>query len=285
LTQRQGHRLLLAAFFPDFTVRELGLVNLIAPAQVARRVLDLAAATRPPNVIECYLEAPLTSAFAFLSPSMVDGSRVLDLGCGAGHFTRAMTVAGASAIGVDANYEIVQLARTFASPGLVQFNVGSVESLPYRDASFDAALSISVLQYVDWRTAIRDCRRVLTAGGRACFVEHLAGHPLAQAYRKLRRSLVPYDPGLTPRRHITAEELTEFRTVFREVQIAFYHVSTPLLLVSDALRGARPERFSRRFSGSAQRIFDALSRLDRKLVDASSGASHFAWLVEIQCVK
>jgi ubiquinone/menaquinone biosynthesis C-methylase UbiE len=93
------------------------------------------------------------------------GDRLLDVGCGGGLLLRDALATGARANGVDHSEEMVALARERA-PGADAVR-GSAERLPFDDASFSAVAMALVFFFLsDPVRALRECRRVLRAGGR-----------------------------------------------------------------------------------------------------------------------
>jgi ubiquinone/menaquinone biosynthesis C-methylase UbiE len=110
------------------------------------------------------------------------GDRVLDLGCGTGHLSRALVDRGASVVGVDSSAEMVAQARERDGDvqGL-QFVHGDARDLV--DAvgadsvdSFDAVFSNAALHWVpgpDHDAVLDGVRRVLKPGG--AFVAELGG--------------------------------------------------------------------------------------------------------------
>jgi arsenite methyltransferase len=99
------------------------------------------------------------------------GERVLDVGCGPGFYVAELLEdAGAegSAVGVDASPSMLALAakRCEHLPN-ASFAEGSATALPVPDGSFDAAISVQVLEYVeDVPAALGELRRALRPGGR-----------------------------------------------------------------------------------------------------------------------
>jgi SAM-dependent methyltransferase len=104
----------------------------------------------------------VTRAFA---PGVFDratGARVLDAGCGTGR-NLVDLAAGGPAVGVDVSLRALGFARRRGAAPLV---CASVEALPFRTASFTAALSRDVLYMVpDDARAAREIARVLGPGG------------------------------------------------------------------------------------------------------------------------
>jgi ubiquinone/menaquinone biosynthesis C-methylase UbiE len=93
--------------------------------------------------------------------------RVLDCGCGAGEYVRALLARDADAWGVE--FDEKKLAAGAAGdPELAaRLSVGDLESLAFPDESFDLALLNEVLEHVpDDAAALAEVCRVLRPGGR-----------------------------------------------------------------------------------------------------------------------
>jgi SAM-dependent methyltransferase len=103
--------------------------------------------------------------------------RVLDVGCGEGQVARVAAALGLGTVGIDPAWAQVSVA---ASRGGAPVTVlqGGAATLPFRDASFDAAVACLVFEHiVDVDAAIAEVARVLRPGGRFLF---LLNHPLLQ---------------------------------------------------------------------------------------------------------
>lgn len=97
------------------------------------------------------------------------GDRVLDWGCGNGHFSLFLESLGASVTGY--SFE----PRPRVMEGATQFEFvpgtdGDPRRLPFADANFDAAIGVGVLEHVwelggDERASLRELARVLKPGG------------------------------------------------------------------------------------------------------------------------
>jgi len=79
------------------------------------------------------------------------GLRVLDAGCGNGGISIAFTNSGAIVEGVDVEEDLIAIARTEATNvgSSVHFTCYDGITLPFPDNSFDAVISVSVLEHVD----------------------------------------------------------------------------------------------------------------------------------------
>jgi ubiquinone/menaquinone biosynthesis C-methylase UbiE len=112
---------------------------------------------------------------------LVSGQVVLDLGCGPGDASEALTRTGAIAIGLD--YSTGMLAHAKTQPLLRGRLVrGDAGRLPFRTSSFDKILCAnSFHHYPDHLEALREMRRVLKPGGLLVLVDPRRDHPLGWA--------------------------------------------------------------------------------------------------------
>ncbi len=93
--------------------------------------------------------------------------RVLDAGCGAGHFTELWREHSRIpvAVGLDSAIEALRVSRR---RGVLRLAAGSVADLPFRGAVFDALYCADVLQHLEAPAAVRtlgEFARVLRRGG------------------------------------------------------------------------------------------------------------------------
>jgi len=91
--------------------------------------------------------------------------RVLDCGCGAGEYVRALLARGADAFGVEFDAQKIEAGQ--AGELAARIRIGDLEALAFPDASFDVALLNEVLEHVpDDAAALAEVRRVLRPDGR-----------------------------------------------------------------------------------------------------------------------
>ena len=108
--------------------------------------------------------------------ALVSGEHVLDAGCGTGLLLEQEALAvgvDGRAEGLDYSDDMLAHARArCADLPQVGLNQGSVESLPFDDASFDALSCTQCLLYVDnLDRALAELYRVLKPGGRIAVLE------------------------------------------------------------------------------------------------------------------
>jgi len=90
---------------------------------------------------------------------------VLDVGCGEGRFCRMLAEKGIDATGLDPVSAMIDAARSLHPQG--RYEIGFAERLDFPDRSFDLVVSyLSLIDIVDFKTAIGEMARVLSPGGR-----------------------------------------------------------------------------------------------------------------------
>jgi ubiquinone/menaquinone biosynthesis C-methylase UbiE len=97
-----------------------------------------------------------------------DGDRVLDVGCGTGSLTFALSeIARTEAItGIDLIPGFVEFAHSRNTDPRIIFQQGDARDLPFAENSFDRAYSMLVLQFIpDADRAVAEMCRVVRPGG------------------------------------------------------------------------------------------------------------------------
>lgn len=148
--------------------------------------------------------------------------RVLDIGAGAGHTALAFSPYVQECIGIDATKEMVEIASSFAQdkgPGNVRFQLGTAESLPLPDNSFDLiTCRYAAHHFSDVRKAVSEVARVLKKDGRFLLVDHYAPEDsiLDEFINQLNRLR---DPS-----HVRESSLSEWQSMFTANQLGYQEV-------------------------------------------------------------
>ena len=111
--------------------------------------------------------------------SLLDDTWVVgDLGCGTGLATSALAPYVGQVIGVDGSEEMLAAAKTrVGAVRNVEWRVGTLEALPLKDATLDAAVMLLVLHHVPTpATALAEAHRALKPGGRLLIVDMTTHH-------------------------------------------------------------------------------------------------------------
>jgi SAM-dependent methyltransferase len=123
------------------------------------------------------------------------GSRWLDVGCGAGTYSRWLVDRRLSVVGLDYSQPTLDKARQ-RLPSAIALCAGDAMRLPFRDASFDGVLCFGVLQAVSETTPIlREIARVLRPGA-TLYIDALNGEGIAARLTEARRHLRRKPPHL-----------------------------------------------------------------------------------------
>jgi ubiquinone/menaquinone biosynthesis C-methylase UbiE len=92
------------------------------------------------------------------------GTRVIDVGCGSGVITAELTKRGLHMVGVDRSSAMLGIARRGAEGAFLHADACA---LPLLDGTFDAALCLLIIDFVDNPgLLLREVRRVVSPRGR-----------------------------------------------------------------------------------------------------------------------
>lgn len=97
--------------------------------------------------------------------SITTDDRVLEIGCGQGHLTKALSERGVDIVGVDANPQATEMAGTDRVRHMF------AQDLDFDDATFDVILSVHAIEHIPpLEEALAEMARVLKKGGTAVYV-------------------------------------------------------------------------------------------------------------------
>jgi ubiquinone/menaquinone biosynthesis C-methylase UbiE len=122
------------------------------------------------------------------------GSKLLDIGCGAGQIAIPAARAGVNVTGVDIATNSLEQARIRAAvEGLkVQFDEGDAEQLPYPDASFDTVVSLIGAMFAPRPDKVAaEMVRVCRPGGRILMVNWTPSGFVSQMFKAIAKHVPP----------------------------------------------------------------------------------------------
>lgn len=118
---------------------------------------------------------------------LVQGQRILEVGCGAGLTTEAiariLTPSHLSAFDFS-DEQVARARRRLDGHANVDVRQADATAMPYADGSFGAVIEIGILHHIPaWREAVPEITRVLKVGGVFCFAEPSKGRLTKGMYR------------------------------------------------------------------------------------------------------
>jgi SAM-dependent methyltransferase len=122
------------------------------------------------------------------------GTRLLDVGCGAGQLALIAARAGAQVTGCDIATNWIEKARArAAAEGLqVTFEEGDAESLPYADAQFDAVISLIGAMFAPRPDRVAaELTRVCRPGGMIAMANWTPAGFIGQMFKAIARHIAP----------------------------------------------------------------------------------------------
>jgi len=160
--------------------------------------------------------APELIAAAKVQP----GDRVLDVGCGPGALTAALIAHGARVTAVDPS-EPFAAACAERNPG-ADVQVAKAESLPFPDATFDAALAQLVVNFMtDAEAGVREMARVTRPGGTvaAAVWDYADGMTILRRFWDAAKTIDPDAADESQMRYCTPDSLAGLWSNLEDVDV------------------------------------------------------------------
>jgi len=89
------------------------------------------------------------------------GDKVLEIGCGSGHFSAYFEQLGAQVTGLDTSPDMLRIAKERHGDQKIDFEAGDAYRLPFPDHSFDLVAMITTLEFIaSPRKALEEAFRV-----------------------------------------------------------------------------------------------------------------------------
>jgi len=148
-------------------------------------------------------------------PTETEGKRLLEIGCGTGHWSRFFSQYGFEITGLDISERMINTALEKGIPN-VSFHMGDGHLLPFQDNTFDLTAAITTLEFVrDADVVLREMIRCTRKPGRI-----LLGmlNVLSTVNRQRQRQGRPENP-YADARLFSPVELREFLEPYGRVEI------------------------------------------------------------------
>lgn len=160
-----------------------------------------------------HLEKKLIAKFL---PAKAKGQKLLDVGCGTGHWTRIFSEYGFEVTGVDISERMINTALQKGIPN-VSFHIADGHLLPFADDSFDLTAAITALEFVrDTEAVLQEMIRCTRKPGRI-LLGVLNG--LSEVNRQRQRQYRAENP-YAAARLFSPVELKEFLEPYGPVEIS-----------------------------------------------------------------
>ncbi len=219
----RGARRLLALLRSAYVDERYGYATTHVPAP-ARKVLSLPVRGWPGQRAEADVAVALTPAGRSVT--------MLDVGCGDGGFVAFAGSLGWDASGIDPDPAAAAAARRRG----VRADVGTLEDQGYPAGTFDLIVMNHVIEHVhEPLRLLRECRRILTAGGRVLITTPNAGSALHLRYREHWR-------GLEPPRHLRIYSVAGMATTLQNAGLTTGLLVTTVRGAAYAVAGSRSLR-------------------------------------------
>jgi len=211
---------------------------------------------------------------SFWETAELEGTVVLDYGCGNGEFSMILASRGARVYGIDISPKLIEQARASAANmghngSTPEFVAGDAHHTPFNDAMFDYVVGNGALHHLKLEKAFTEIARVLKPGGKAVFQEPMYHHPLLWTLRRLTPKTHTVDE-----RPLSLADLERARKWFRACRhrehFLFAACAAPVHLLG---------------KNFALAVIGALDRMDQQLMRLLPGLRRFAWLTVMEMEK
>jgi ubiquinone/menaquinone biosynthesis C-methylase UbiE len=175
-----------------------------------------------PLGLHSYMMEPIDSYKKNLLANVFNGARVLEIGAGMGENTEFLLNQGFNVHATDISSKSVEfLKKKYASYSLFEAEVADMESLPFKDNSFDVICSAGSLSYGDNSIVMNEIYRVLVKGGIFIAIDSLNNNPIYKLNRYIH-FLLGNRSKSTLQRMPTIKLLEKYTVKFDNVEVAYF---------------------------------------------------------------
>ena len=119
------------------------------------------------NLLSKFLHLRMSTVLSLTNPA--HNKSLLDVGCGSGLYLAAAIPKFKKVVGMDISEAMLYGARqrlSAVAKNRYKLYLGDAEKkFPFKDGSFDAIISIGLLDYLNPKTVLLECKRVLSKDG------------------------------------------------------------------------------------------------------------------------
>lgn len=138
--------------------------------KIATHAEDIWGWASPAGSIRAMRRARLIIAQA----SLEKNTRVLELGCGTGFFTKSFAEQVSEVIALELSFELIKQVPSINNVYPISSNA---EKLPFKTETFDAVMGSSILHHLRIEQALSEIWRTLKPGGKIAFAEPNMANP------------------------------------------------------------------------------------------------------------
>ena len=106
-----------------------------------------------------------------LTHQLTTGTKVLEIGCGTGYFSKELVRTGADITAIDISPDLLFMAIQDVIADNIEFQIENAYAMTFANDSFDFIVGSSVLHHLDVEQALQECYRALKPGGTLRFTE------------------------------------------------------------------------------------------------------------------
>lgn len=159
----------------------------------------------------------------------LNGSKLLDIGCGLGESSTFFALRGADVTAIDISPEMLDLAEMVArrhGTTITKVIASATDLSSFEANSFDVVYGANMLHHVDIEMCLHEVYRVLRPGGIALFWDPVLYNPAIKIYRRMAAGV------RTPDEHpLTRSDLNLMKGVFANHKVRFFWLSAVLIFV------------------------------------------------------
>ncbi|MFH1727656.1 MAG: class I SAM-dependent methyltransferase [Pseudomonadota bacterium] len=106
-----------------------------------------------------------------LSNNIQKNTKVLEIGCGTGLFTKEISAGIKDYTAIDISPELINKAKAHVDEQAVKFLIENAYAMSFKEASFDYVYGSSVLHHMEIKKCLSEIFRVLRKAGKIAFTE------------------------------------------------------------------------------------------------------------------